>query len=169
MRFGRTAAGHNIMRFGRAGHNIMHFGKRGSASDEPATLAEALNEAYNDPDSIDAPALANLYVLLQTPLKQQPVTNFSPATPYLRSSEFLPSNYPIPNQSSVLNTTPEKKSLSEMLFAPPNASSSLARRVLMPHLFLSSFYSPYINRRLSTYNYNKKADRDRDNVFMHFG
>lgn len=81
MRFGRTASGHNIMRFGRAGHNIMHFGKRGGSSDE-AVLADALNEAYNDPDSVDIPALTSL---------------------------------------------------------------------------------------LSTYNYNKKAERDRDNVFMHFG
>lgn len=181
MRFGRTAAGHNIMRFGRAGHNIMHFGKRGGSASDDEILANAYaNEAYNDPDSVDIPALSSLYVQQQQSSKQEqqqrPVTN-PPSSNYFQSPEFLfssPSNYPSSNQDETSMRRIEKKSLpsslSEMLFAPPSPSSStLARRVLMPHLFLSSFYSPYFNRRLSSYNYNKKADRDRDNVFMHFG
>lgn len=177
MRFGRTASGHNIMRFGRAGHNIMHFGKRGGSSDE-AVLADALNEAYNDPDSVDIPALTSLYVKQRhqpAQFTREPVAN-----PSLINYLKLPLDYSLyhdPRFLSDLSSSPssaatskaEKKSLTEMLFAPPNASSSLARRVLMPHVFLSSFYSPYFNRRLSTYNYNKKAERDRDNVFMHFG
>ena len=174
MRFGRTAQGHNIMRFGRAGHNIMHFGKRGGSNDD-MLLSEALNEAYNDPDSsVDIP-LSNLYVnrVRQSPWSKQylPVTN--PSSNH-QVDFFLPSipTSPTPTVPSVM-MNPNKKSipssLSEMLFAPPNASSSLARRVLMPHLFLSSFYSPYFNRRIPLYNYNKKADRERDNVFMHFG
>lgn len=170
MRFGRTAAGHNIMRFGRAGHNIMHFGKRGGSASDDEILANAYaNEAYNDPDSVDIPALSSLYVQQQSS-KQRPVTN-PPSSNYFQSPEFFVSPNYFSGQGSSSMSRTEKKSLSEMLFAPPNSpsSSSLARRVLMPHLFLSSFYSPYFNRRLSSYNYNKKADRDRDNVFMHFG
>ena len=44
---------------------------------------------------------------------------------------------------------------------------SLGSRLLLPHLFLSSLYTPY--PRLGGYSFNKKADlRDRNN-FIHFG
>lgn len=91
---------------------------------------------------------------------------------------FGPSEYQMPMDQSVLDA---------LYVTPKRTPHPFAPRLLLPHLFLTSFYHPPPARlspssalpsRMSSYSpsgsYNKKASdprelRERDNVFMHFG
>jgi len=134
----RTSQQHNIMRFGRtAGHNIMRFGRAGHNIMH-----------FGKRDGITGPGLV------------LPVSQESLGNPYVASAAS--------------NLGPAAPGLTEVVDEQPTLDyqslyvkrrSTLGPRLLIPHLFLSSLYTPY--RRFNL-NYNKKAD-NRDNVFMHFG
>ena len=134
----RTSQQHNIMRFGRtAGHNIMRFGRAGHNIMH-----------FGKRDSITGPGLAlpASDESLGTPYMASASNNFGQAAPGL--TDVADEQQPLDYQSLYVKRR-----------------SSFGPRLLIPHLFLSSLYTPY--RRFNL-NYNKKAD-NRDNVFMHFG
>lgn len=128
----------------RASHNIMRFGR--TAGHNIMRFGRAGHNIMHFGKRDSAMGGAGM------PLSQETVA--MPVAAYAAGAGFGPQAQDFPDSEGIAD---------EQLYVK-RQSTSYGPRLLIPHLFLSSLYTPY--RRLN-YNYNKKADKD--NVFMHFG
>lgn len=102
------------MRFGRAGHKYLHFGKRGNFDDSSDEVPYLI------------PSLYDRQPILYSTSDFVPSGRFSDV--YVRDSDDLDDNKHRAILVPGVKRSPEK--------------GSLSNRFLLPHLFLSSFYSP---------------------------
>lgn len=170
MRFGRSmpmAADNSGQSESDSGLLASLWGMTGSTSRDTSAL---MDQGDNNEGQQMIPPIA-LYVSSSTssfPSLPDSSSLSSPVGPTSAELKSSSSNNAVEetssSSSSDLPSLPSSPALRSVSKRKPQ---SLTSRLLLPHLFLSSLYTPY--PRIGGYPFNKKADiRDRNN-FIHFG